>query len=163
MPRAAGYKQTEEVKAAVGAARRREFEARYPDGTKTCPRCETTLPLDKFFFGNKWREVCIDCHRVVGAAKARQRWQSNPVRAKKRMNMRKYGLTSEQYDIEVAKTVCECCGAVDRELVFDHDHETGVYRGRVCRSCNYLLGVVRDDPRRLRSAADYLERQIANV
>lgn len=150
-------------RAAVSDARRREFEERYPDGVKVCPRCETSHPLEDFFFGGKWREVCVTCHREVTAEDGRQRWAADPEVAKRKMQMRKYGLTEEQYLIEVAKTICGSCGAAGRELVFDHDHATGRYRGRICRSCNYLLGVVRDDPQRLRNAADYLERQAVNV
>lgn len=58
--------------------------------------------------------------------------------------------------------VCEVCGSpnqrADRNLHFDHDHETGLFRGWLCALCNLTLGNARNDPALLRNLADYLER-----
>lgn len=43
------------------------------------------------------------------------------------------------------------------ELVPDHDHTTGAFRGWLCRGCNLMLGYAEDDPATLRAAAAYLE------
>ena len=40
----------------------------------------------------------------------------------------------------------------------DHCHLTGKRRAILCRLCNSALGHFRDDPKLLRTAADYLER-----
>jgi hypothetical protein len=45
-----------------------------------------------------------------------------------------------------------------RALQQDHDHETGVLRGRICLDCNRGLGAFKDDPQLLRTAAAYIEK-----
>jgi|13_taG_2_1085334.scaffolds.fasta_scaffold62809_2 hypothetical protein len=39
---------------------------------------------------------------------------------------------------------CECCGK-SAGLDLDHCHETGSFRGFICRSCNKTLGLAGDD------------------
>lgn len=51
---------------------------------------------------------------------------------------------------------CAICGGKS-ELVGDHDHATGKPRGILCRKCNLAIGNMRDEPRFLREAANYLE------
>jgi hypothetical protein len=58
---------------------------------------------------------------------------------------------------------CEVCGVKgtwggNAGLGFDHDHLTGQIRGVLCNTCNGALGMVNDDPARLRALARYLER-----
>lgn len=43
-------------------------------------------------------------------------------------------------------------------LYVDHDHDTNRIRGLVCINCNSGMGMMRDDPDRLRRAADYLDQ-----
>lgn len=52
---------------------------------------------------------------------------------------------------------CEVCGAEGR-IFLDHDHATGKHRGWLCIGCNRAIGLVMDDPARLRRLADYLDR-----
>jgi hypothetical protein len=74
-----------------------------------------------------------------------------------------YGLTTEQFDQMLASQDGKC--AICRTDKWpgygphvDHCHETGRVRGILCGPCNHGLGILRDDPARLRAAADYLER-----
>jgi hypothetical protein len=78
---------------------------------------------------------------------------------------RHYGLTPEQHrDLFIAQGYrCAVCKTADPgrktgHWCTDHDHTTGIVRGILCNGCNAALGHVKDDPKRLRALADYLER-----
>lgn len=53
---------------------------------------------------------------------------------------------------------CEICGRTGLKIVFDHCHKHGHFRGWICRRCNSVLGMVRDDPRLLAMLSAYLQR-----
>lgn len=57
---------------------------------------------------------------------------------------------------------CAICNTA-ATLCADHCHRTGVVRGLLCSPCNLSIGKMKDDPVRLRSAADYLERNAATL
>ena len=40
----------------------------------------------------------------------------------------------------------------------DHDHNTDLIRGLLCKRCNFVLGWAKDDSTILRMAAEYLEK-----
>lgn len=85
---------------------------------------------------------------------------ANP-RAKKGTDLRRYGLTIEDYDrLWTAQAgCCALCGKDGRRaLHVDHDHDTGAIRGLLCDLCNMGLGVLGDDLPSLRQAVAYLER-----
>lgn len=73
-----------------------------------------------------------------------------------------YGMSPEEYSTLMAAQGGKC--AICRSscprgrLSVDHNHETGEIRGLLCRDCNRALGIFRDDPDRLRKAAEYLEK-----
>jgi hypothetical protein len=71
----------------------------------------------------------------------------------------KYGMTPEEYDLMVAEQEgrCRICKDEVDLLYVDHCHTTLVRRGGLCDGCNFGLGHFKDDPARLRAAADYLE------
>jgi hypothetical protein len=86
-------------------------------------------------------------------------------------NLRKYGLTPEDYDRMLAEQggVCAICGSppdpegvrAASRLHPDHDHATSVNRDLLCLNCNIGVGHFRDDPALLRAAAAYIERHRA--
>lgn len=82
-------------------------------------------------------------------------------------NLRKYGITPEQYDDmhKAQNGQCPVCGATEtaasrvgnvRRLVVEHDHRTKVVRSLACHRCNTLLGMATDDTRILEAAIAYL-------
>jgi hypothetical protein len=62
---------------------------------------------------------------------------------------------------------CEVCGAAGsdfkRGLCFDHDHDTGAFRGWLCTRCNVALGMVNDSVERLQALSDYLRVHTPSV
>ena len=74
---------------------------------------------------------------------------------------KRYGITRGDYWqlYEYQGGVCYICQRATgktRRLSVDHDHETGLVRGLLCRPCNNFLGHVRDSQKTLLRAVDYL-------
>ena len=71
------------------------------------------------------------------------------------------GITPEQL-IDVYERQEECCAICkkDIELVdsaIDHNHETGEFRGVLCKQCNRALGMFQDSEIVLQNALEYLK------
>ncbi len=114
-------------------------------GLAWCNKCEQVKDLDDFSPGrnsNGRTSFCKECMREYPqdhrTASIRKRW----------------GMTPEEYDT-IMQEPCAICGDESKHL--DHDHETGAVRSPLCAPCNMALGLLNDDPDRLRAAADYLE------
>jgi hypothetical protein len=75
---------------------------------------------------------------------------------------RTYGITQEEYNIQLDKQNgrCAICGKHSSDfkinLAVDHNHETGKTRGILCSHCNRLLGYSKED-------VDVLEKAIAYI
>lgn len=80
---------------------------------------------------------------------------------KRRIALRKYGLTLADYD-NLSKAqggACSICWETPTgRLDVDHDHSTGLVRGLLCGRCNSALGLMKDDPARLTAAIAYLAK-----
>lgn len=79
--------------------------------------------------------------------------------ARRRSLLRKYGLTLEGLHAMLAAQDGRCAicrRVVDYMLLVDHDHDTGVVRGLLCRECNLGLGHFGDSISSLLAAAEYL-------
>jgi hypothetical protein len=72
----------------------------------------------------------------------------------------KYGLEWAEYQrlLAMQNGKCAICQqAFSKTPCVDHDHTTGEVRGLLCKDCNISLGLMQDNPTRLRAGADYLE------
>ena len=107
---------------------------------------------------------------------ARNRWyktkyQGDEAYRKKRNKARvliRYGMRLGDYEALLVEQDYRCliCGTkhVDEaggRLVVDHDHQKDIraVRGLLCGNCNLALGLFKDNPVALRSAANYLEQR----
>lgn len=68
----------------------------------------------------------------------------------------KYGMELHEYEALLARG-CAICEST-KNVVVDHCHASGKVRDALCQSCNVALGMLDDDPDRLRRAADYIEQ-----
>lgn len=151
---------------------------------KTCSKCGKSKSLDEFYpdtRGEKGRRAdCKVCRRAYNNAINREnrkrkdardrRWRENNLDRmrdqRRRGNLRnRFGIGLDEYSrlLETQNGVCAICGDPPdgggnngNSLHVDHDHETGVVRGLLCRLCNMLLGLARDRPEVCQAVARYL-------
>jgi len=77
---------------------------------------------------------------------------------------RRLGISRQEYEGLVLKQqtqlTCEICGSefdkTRKEPYIDHCHDTGVIRGLLCASCNFILGLAKDNTETLQKAIQYL-------
>ncbi|MCW2938259.1 MAG: putative endonuclease, partial [Actinomycetia bacterium] len=129
-----------------------------PDGCKYCPRCKEIKRVEDFgrnrAKASGLTAYCLPCHNEVSTEnRIKSHGSTRNFHLKRR-----YGVTEAEVNAirERQGGICVICLRAPSAHV-DHDHETGLFRGVLCFSCNGALGQFQDDPERLRSAADYLE------
>lgn len=127
-------------------------------GVKFCIRCEEVLPLDNYWSAKK--ELCGKAGVCKACQHKERAYETGDDQA-----VRKYKVTP-RYAASRRTSNCEICGvhasmAPQQTLFIDHDHNTNEVRGLLCHGCNAAIGLMVDNPARLRAAAEYLERRDA--
>jgi hypothetical protein len=139
---------------------RRPRPAGIPQGHKFCPRCEAVLPLEDFVRNRTTKSgyggYCRPCQNAKAAESIARRHGST-----RHYHLRqRYGIGADVVDLmlETQGWRCLICaaGLTSKTAHVDHDHATGAVRGILCFNCNGGLGQFRDNPARLRRAADYV-------
>ena len=113
----------------------------------------------------KWRKFCSrECfyqsgyHRKLTCSRGHDKQGERGCPTCRRANryVRMYGMTfKEAIEFEPPKA-CEICDK-EVELVVDHNHETGEFRGSLCGHCNSGLGHFMDNPQLIKKAFYYLK------
>lgn len=133
--------------------------------TKPCKLCLLEKDESEFYrFFDRWSNKhylsarCKPCH-----LEHKRQSPTTPKNRKTEKLKLRYGLTYEQWESirKAEKYCCMICGISEdelgRNLDVDHCHYSGKVRGVLCNPCNTILGFARDNPRILRSAAEYLD------
>jgi hypothetical protein len=145
--------------------------------TKICTRCGLDLPLDSYYQksldstdGQRYKtpygramQPCRECRKKRANSSRATPERKLQIRS---WNLKKnYGISLDQYDemLSAQGGVCAICGDPpcgnysQLYLQVDHCHTTGRVRGLLCGPCNLGLGSLKDSPKLLRLAAEYLE------
>ncbi len=140
---------------------------------KQCSKCSQEQPLDNFLIDKRRGipySMCKSCRREKAKLWRAKRpdyeklvYARSKEKTRERHLLRKYGVSLAQYAemLDQQKGACAICLTPEAKqfkavLHVDHCHITGEVRGLLCRGCNHMLGVVRDDVKLLHRAVDYL-------
>lgn len=89
---------------------------------KECVKCKVVKPIEEYYSHPATKDgkfsFCKPCHSVRENLKLRL----------------KKGFNSLKTDY------CECCGITGTKVQLDHCHESGMFRGFLCRPCNAKIG-----------------------
>jgi len=133
-----------------------------------CRECESQYK-SRYFLANKFRltsrHTAWKKENTEKAKEYRQRWwekNKDAIRAKDRAIRRRklYGLSEQKYQEMLSSSggLCAICKKPYGRPNIDHDHETGLVRDILCRSCNSGLGNFNDNVDVMRMAIAYLQR-----
>lgn len=146
------YQQKRKGRELAPLRRKLKSTTRDDQGRKSCYRCRRWLDVSEFHPAKRQTDGlnsgCAQCDKLT-----------------------KYNISRDQYDALMAaqNNGCAICGEQNTDgtaLHVDHDHGCcpdrkkscgKCVRGLLCADCNRVLGMMQDDPKRLRKAASYLE------
>ena len=124
----------------------------------TTPESLSQQSLSQDELGQK----CIECGEVKPT---QDYYPNNSVRCKKCVIKRSYndvykGKSKRDSLVRPKPNNCELCGKLipNNKPCYDHDHETGQFRGWLCYGCNTGLGKLGDNIEGLELAIMYLKR-----
>lgn len=111
---------------------------------KECIRCFTIKPICVFEKKKRelnYRNICKTCRTTTAKI-------TNKLR---RTHIKQHGKPP-------SRTPCPICNQTPKTLVFDHCHETHLFRGWICRNCNAAIGKLGDNVQGLQKALEYLQQ-----
>lgn len=112
------------------------------------------------------REYQREYHATNRAAileSMKKRRAKNTGRERERDLQSRYGIALREWGVMLGQQegCCAICPAIldrSKHTHVDHCHATGRVRGLLCSSCNRTIGHAKENPERLRAAANYVER-----
>lgn len=156
---------------------------------KICIQCKQQKDESEFYFEkryNKPRSDCKNCfskrqsaYYLKNREKILNRVRFASPEEKDKLNFKvkqiRYRITKDEYEtlLKSQNGVCAICKQPEtarykkgdivkstKMLSVDHDHKINNTRGLLCNNCNRAIGLLKDDPQILMSAAAYLLKRI---
>ena len=131
----------------------RNYQPMYSN-MKMCTTCKQEKPATEFYINKRscdgLENRCTVCSKK---------------RSRKHSIARNYGVSLEDYDSLLKKqegkcAICCCDHNIGNggypHFSIDHDHITGKIRGLLCNSCNFAIGLFKDNIDVLMRAVNYL-------
>lgn len=133
---------------------------------KYCKWCDRWLFFNKFSLDRKTKDKlfhkCKECHNKYKKEKMTPEKQRKYILSKKNITLKQYN-----YMLAEQNGVCAICKQPEtqinpktkmiRPLSIDHNHDTGNVRSLLCSKCNVALGLMEEDPERIKSLLAYAE------
>lgn len=153
-------------------ARRRELAQRPENKRKQADRLKDWKSKNSekvAAYQKQWREENAE-HVSNYAKKYMSEYAEKPeVKSKtwERNLWKNYKMTSAEFnDLWASQDgkcgICEVDlmprGRQSNSVAVDHNHKTGAVRGLLCQACNRAIGLFKDNPKILQSAAKYLDK-----
>lgn len=129
---------------------------------KICSRCKEEKELNQFsrdkYHTSGYKSACKKCASASFITWRQINLKQSRERERISHYVSKYKLTLEEaMSLVLDRTgICSICGSLS-PLVIDHCHTSNTVRGRICSSCNSLLGYAKDNIKTLANAIHYLE------
>lgn len=138
--------------------------------TKKCTNCGIEYPIDSFRSrGGKYSHLkksrCNECLYIDYKDWADQNFEKiSSYREKDKWTLKKrcqrHGISINEFLSVFNEQDCSCAickkNIIIEESAIDHNHESGEFRGILCKTCNRALGMFMDSPDILMSAYEYL-------
>ena len=135
-----------------------------------CNRCKKIKPKDEFHNNKKHfarsckSYTCKECEYIKNKELYAANKESYSKRNNNRNRLRRTGFTPELFNqrLKEQNGACAICN-IDKPgglgyWQADHCHNNKMPRGILCWHCNVVLGLMKDNPERLRNAALYIEK-----
>jgi hypothetical protein len=124
-----------------------------PAGHKKCTKCKNVLPLDNFYTEKRAKDgKSSHCKPCVSRRERENRKENRAAKnlsyySQRRAKLKNKGCTDRNLTAEtimaleiLSNGVCDLSGQKIKNLVVDHDHDTGLIRGILESQVNLMIG-----------------------
>lgn len=136
-------KDSDEIRRAKNAAKRRRWRANNPEKERAAQRRQRAKP--------EYKAKAAEYHLKRLRTKEYYRWDTA-------RRVASEGLLAGR----PRPDTCDICSENGR-ICYDHHHQRSHFRGWICHRCNVVLGFVKDDANLLLQLAAYLKRTQINT